>query len=415
MTGTPVRDRARDRRLDGRPVLGEDDQHVGALGDQVLHVGGLRLGRRLGVVRHVGAAAGLDRLLDRRLVELGPAFLLVVVPGDADHAVPAAATTLGGVARNCRRSSSPHATRTRQRTCSAPTIHGPRALTSTNPPLVALTLSSCAVARMVAIDLRACRDDARTRPPRRRCGSIGRMRARPMSRRVIAMVVVAVAAAGGLAFANARDRGTNPPIAPHFVDDTAASGIDHRYEGEFQFFVGGGVAAFDCDDDGLPDLYLAGGSEPAALYRNESTPAGPLRFTPVASATTDLTGVTGAYPIDIDGDGHVDLAVLRVGEDVVLRGHGDCEFERANELLGHRRRRLVDRSRSARHGKGRTPCRRWRSATTWRRTGQSCEDSRLFRPAAPPATRRRWRSPPATARCPSCSATGSAPDGAICA
>ena len=130
---------------------------------------------------------------------------------------------------------------------------------------------------------------------------------------------------------------------PHFVDDTAASGIDHRYDGEFQFFVGGGVATFDCDDDGLPDLYLAGGSEPAALYHNESTPAGPLRFTPVASATTDLTGVTGAYPIDIDGDSHVDLAVLRVGEDVVLRGHGDCEFERANELLGHRRRRLVDR------------------------------------------------------------------------
>jgi len=54
------------------------------------------------------------------------------------------------------------------------------------------------------------------------------MRARPMSRGVIAMVVVALAAAGGLAFANAGDRGTNRPIAPHFVDDTAASGIDHR-------------------------------------------------------------------------------------------------------------------------------------------------------------------------------------------
>ena len=168
---------------------------------------------------------------------------------------------------------------------------------------------------------------------------------------------------------------------PHFVDDTAASGIDHRYDGEFQFFVGGGVATFDCDDDGLPDLYLAGGSEPAALYRNESTPAGPLRFTPLASATTDLTGVTGAYPIDIDGDSHVDLAVLRVGEDVVLRGHGDCEFERANELWG------IDGGDS------------WTDAfsATWEGTnalptlafgdylapdGQSCEDSRLFRPDA---------------------------------
>ena len=48
--------------------------------------------------------------------------------------------------------------------------------------------------------------------------------------------------------------------APHFVDDTPASGIDHRYDGEFEYFVGGGVAAFDCDDDGRDDLFLAGGT-----------------------------------------------------------------------------------------------------------------------------------------------------------
>ena len=49
---------------------------------------------------------------------------------------------------------------------------------------------------------------------------------------------------------------------------------------------------------------------------------------------TDLTKVTGAYPIDIDGDGNVDLAVLRLGENVVLRGLGGCRFERANETWG---------------------------------------------------------------------------------
>ncbi len=33
-------------------------------------------------------------------------------------------------------------------------------------------------------------------------------------------------------------------------------------------------------------------------------------------------------------DGQVDLAVLRIGETVLLRGLGDCRFERANEALG---------------------------------------------------------------------------------
>ena len=36
-------------------------------------------------------------------------------------------------------------------------------------------------------------------------------------------------------------------------------------------------------------------------------------------------------PLDIDGDGLTDLAVLRVGEDVLLKGLGACAFERANE------------------------------------------------------------------------------------
>ncbi len=44
--------------------------------------------------------------------------------------------------------------------------------------------------------------------------------------------------------------------------------------------------------------------------------------------------VTGAYPIDVDSDGTVDLAVLRHGENVLLRGLGDCRFERANEAWG---------------------------------------------------------------------------------
>jgi hypothetical protein len=62
---------------------------------------------------------------------------------------------------------------------------------------------------------------------------------------VIGAAVVAIAAAGGLAFAVAGDSGSAAPVAPHFVDDTTGSGLDHRYDGGSEFFEGGGVAAFD--------------------------------------------------------------------------------------------------------------------------------------------------------------------------
>ena len=122
--------------------------------------------------------------------------------------------------------------------------------------------------------------------------------------------------------------------APRFVDETASAGVDHIYDGEWQFFVGGGVAVLDCDDDRLPDLYLAGGTGNAALYRNVSTIGGALQFEPVDDEASTLSEVTGAYPLDIDGDGVEDLAVLRRGENVLLRGRGDCTFERANEAWG---------------------------------------------------------------------------------
>ena len=157
-------------------------------------------------------------------------------------------------------------------------------------------------------------------------------------RRAVVAVVVAVAAivviGGGFAVSRLGTPSSTALGPPRFVDETAGSGVDHTYTGDFPYSVGGGVAVTDCDGDGRPDLYVAGGSAPAALYRNESTVGGALRFVKVADPATDLTAVIGAYPLDVDGDGTVDLMVLRNGENVALRGLGDCRFERANETWG---------------------------------------------------------------------------------
>lgn len=153
---------------------------------------------------------------------------------------------------------------------------------------------------------------------------------------VVAAVVIVTLVVTGAIFVTATSTPTTPSTAlpaPRFVEVAVDAGVDHAYTGEFQFFVGGGVAAFDCDDDTRIDLFLAGGEAPAALFRNTTVAGGPLRLDRVPSAVTDLGSVTGAYPLDLDGDGIQDLVVLRVGEDILLRGLGDCAFERANEAL----------------------------------------------------------------------------------
>ena len=152
-----------------------------------------------------------------------------------------------------------------------------------------------------------------------------------LSRRpaIVATAIVLIAAAvGTLAFVATRGAGGLRP--PSFADETATSGLEHTYDGPFAFATGGGVAAFDCDDDGKAELFVAGGTRPAALFRNRSPRGGALAFVLEPAPETDLEDVTGAYPLDIDSDGRTDLAVLREGENVLLRGLGSCRFERAN-------------------------------------------------------------------------------------
>lgn len=122
------------------------------------------------------------------------------------------------------------------------------------------------------------------------------------------------------------------PVLPTFIEESSGSGLTTAYTGDWQYMVGGGAAVFDCDGDQRLDVFIAGGEGPAGLYRNLSDPGGALRFEPVEGL--GLTAVTGAYPVDIDSDGITDLAVLRIGENHLMRGSGDCRFENANTAWG---------------------------------------------------------------------------------
>ena len=100
---------------------------------------------------------------------------------------------------------------------------------------------------------------------------------------------------------------------------------DHTYSGGWEHFVGGGLAAFDCDGDSQPELFAAGGSAASILLRNHST-QDMVRFVENTPPALKLTAVNGAYPLDIDSDGHLDLVILRVGENLLLKGGPDCTF-----------------------------------------------------------------------------------------
>ena len=109
---------------------------------------------------------------------------------------------------------------------------------------------------------------------------------------------------------------------PILHEEAAAAGIDQSYTGGWEFFVGGGAASFDCNGDRLPDLLIAGGSGPAKFLVNQSQTGGVLAFKPLDTGlkSEDLTGVLGAYPLDIDNDRHMDLVLLRLGRNLVLKG-----------------------------------------------------------------------------------------------
>lgn len=132
--------------------------------------------------------------------------------------------------------------------------------------------------------------------------------------------------------------GTKPPII-NYQDMAAKSGITavnvSGADKNKQYIVettGNGVAIFDYDNDGLPDILFVNGDR----FQSDGTMQGPvlyhnlggLHFEDVSrKAGLVHTGWgQGVCAGDIDNDGRADLFITAWGENVLYRNAGDGTF-----------------------------------------------------------------------------------------
>jgi hypothetical protein len=200
-----------------------------------------------------------------------------------------------------------------------------------------------------------------------------------VTRRILLLAVLAAILCGGVWYANRRRAAPEPappaPAAPPaddgppaFEDATAGSGVVFAYrngEESDRYTIleslGGGVAAFDYDRDGLIDLFFTGGGAisatspvrvtglPGRLYRN----LGGWKFADVTAAS-GLDGAAfyshGASAADYDRDGFPDLFVTGFGGVALYH----------NEADGKGGRRFVERAAAAGLADP-----RWATAAAW--------------------------------------------------
>ena len=131
-----------------------------------------------------------------------------------------------------------------------------------------------------------------------------------------------VAAAAGLRFVHR----SSPTVGKYFVESAP-----------------GGVAVFDYNDDGRPDIFFTNSAETPSLektsaaywnrlYRND----GVMHFTDVTE-TAGVRGVgyaMGAAAADYDNDGHVDLFVAGARQNQLLRNLGNGRFADVTKRAG---------------------------------------------------------------------------------
>ena len=140
-----------------------------------------------------------------------------------------------------------------------------------------------------------------------------------------------------------------PASSVHLTNVAETAGLRFVYqhsptpEKYFVESVPGGVAVFDYNGDGRPDIFFTNGAKTPALekvsaiysnrlYRND----GGMRFTDVTTAA-GLAGAgyaIGAAVGDFDNDGHVDLFVAGARTNQLYRNRGDGRFEDVTKASG---------------------------------------------------------------------------------
>ena len=149
-------------------------------------------------------------------------------------------------------------------------------------------------------------------------------------------LALALATSAPLPFTRAESKGDDSPL---FVDVTAAAGIRFRHNsGAFgrkylPETMGSGVAFFDADEDGWPDILLInsknwpgrpGLSSRQALYRNNRD--GTFGDITTPSGLGIETYALGVAVADYDNDNHDDVYITGLNGNYLFRGLGGAKF-----------------------------------------------------------------------------------------
>jgi hypothetical protein len=111
--------------------------------------------------------------------------------------------------------------------------------------------------------------------------------------------------------------------------NTLKESVDFNIFNYMYFYNGGGVAAGDVNDDGLPDIYFTSNQEANKLYINQ----GSLKFKDV----TEDAGVegfkgwtTGVTMADVNDDGKLDIYVSYLGDYLIYKGKNQLFINEGN-------------------------------------------------------------------------------------